>query len=139
MKVAEMRSELIKTHGYKSEEINGVKKAELACLLEEERGLQGIENLNFEEGTKDFIAETAAEEPDIPQLQLESNAPPMSSPEWSDYVLSQFEHDEIMDGNPTVDGLRRITELVLGPIIETKILHYKKWFLRNKFKLEAHK
>ena len=120
MKVAEMRDELVKTHGYKSEEISGVKKAELVNLLEEERGLQQIESLDFEKGTKDFIAETE-EESDIPRLQLESNVPLMSSPEWSDYVLSQFEHDEMVDGNPTVDGLRRITELVLGPIIETKI------------------
>ena len=119
MKVAEIRSELINTHGYKHEEINDVKKAELVSLLEEERGLQGIESLNFEEGTKDFIAEE--EGPKVSLPQQEPAPPSMSSPEWSEYVLSRFEHDEMVDGNPTVDGLRRITELVLGPIVETKI------------------
>ena len=56
MKVAEMREELVKVHGYKTEQIKTAKKTELASLLEEERGLQQIENLDFEDGTKDFTA-----------------------------------------------------------------------------------
>ena len=37
-----------------------------------------------------------------------------------DYIMSKFQYDELMDGNPTVDGLRRVTELVLGQIIDMK-------------------
>ena len=58
MKVAEIKDVLVKTYGYKLDEVHGSKKAELMELLEEERGLQGIEELNFEEGTDDFISET---------------------------------------------------------------------------------
>jgi hypothetical protein len=46
--------------------------------------------------------------------------PEMTSPEWNEYALSQFhesEHDE--SGNITTDGLRRVAELLLGPIIES--------------------
>lgn len=47
--------------------------------------------------------------------------PSFNSPEWNDYVLSLFTNEELVDGNPTVDGLRRVTELVLGKIIFTNV------------------
>lgn len=48
--------------------------------------------------------------------------PDYLSPEWSAYVLSKFEKDELSDGAPNVHGLRRISQLLLGPIISTKIV-----------------
>lgn len=44
------------------------------------------------------------------------NTPDRSSPEWNDYVMSLFEDDELFDGRPTCNGLRRVAELVLGPV-----------------------
>ena len=43
--------------------------------------------------------------------------PDINSRDWNEYVLSQFGPDELADGNPTVDGLRRVSGLLLGPII----------------------
>ncbi len=43
----------------------------------------------------------------------------MTSPEWSTYALSHLVEDEYKDGFPTVDGLRRIAKLLLGPILIT--------------------
>ena len=43
--------------------------------------------------------------------------PDMTDITWPDYVMSQFKPEELLDGNPTVAGLRRVTELLLGPII----------------------
>lgn len=49
-------------------------------------------------------------------------APPITSPEWQDYVMSQFTDEELYKGkHPNVNGLRRVTELVLGPIIFGKV------------------
>ena len=48
---------------------------------------------------------------------VETNAPSMTSPEWNEYVLSLFEENELIDGNPLVAGLRRVAEVVLGPIV----------------------
>ena len=44
--------------------------------------------------------------------------PQYSSPEWSDYVMSKFQEHELVEFNglkcPTVGGLRRVAELVIG-------------------------
>ena len=38
------------------------------------------------------------------------------SPHWSEHVFAQFTDDELIGGNPTVGGLRRVVELLLGAI-----------------------
>ncbi len=50
---------------------------------------------------------------------IETSHPSMLSPEWHEYVISLFDESELMDGNPLVAGLRRVAEIVLGPIIES--------------------
>lgn len=46
-----------------------------------------------------------------------TDAPSMLSPEWHEYAMTLFEESEMVDGHPLVAGLRRVSELVLGPII----------------------
>ena len=48
---------------------------------------------------------------------IEGDTPLMTSPDWNDYVLELFQDKELIDGNPLVAGLRRVAELVLGPIV----------------------
>ena len=50
--------------------------------------------------------------------------PAMTDHAWSDYVMKHFEEDEIYDGLPTVDGLRRVAELLVGEIIDEKALPF---------------
>jgi len=45
------------------------------------------------------------------------NAPSPLSFEWNEYVMSLFDASELVDSNPLVSGLRRVSELVLGPIV----------------------
>lgn len=45
--------------------------------------------------------------------------PKYTDPEWNDYVLSQFVDEELYINNPTVDGLRRVVELLLGEIVHS--------------------
>jgi hypothetical protein len=43
--------------------------------------------------------------------------PLMTDVEWPSYVLSFFAKDEMVDGSPNVAGLRRVSELLLGPAL----------------------
>lgn len=43
--------------------------------------------------------------------------PEVGTLEWSDYALSLFTAQELIDGKPTCDALRRVAEFVIGPII----------------------
>ena len=47
---------------------------------------------------------------------VDSDAPSMLSPEWHDYAMTLFQEDELVNGHPLVTGLRRVSELVLGPM-----------------------
>ena len=47
---------------------------------------------------------------------VSSDAPSMLSPEWHDYAMTLFEENELVNGHPLVAGLRRVCELVLGPM-----------------------
>ena len=38
---------------------------------------------------------------------------------WSDYVMSHFDPSELIDGKPLVCGLRRVAELLIGPIVSS--------------------
>lgn len=46
--------------------------------------------------------------------------PSYLSPDWHDYVMSQFAPDELVEGFPNVAGLRRVSELLLGPVSSSK-------------------
>lgn len=50
----------------------------------------------------------------------EKTIPSYLSPEWHDYVMTFFSQNELMDGNPTTAGLRRVAELLLGEIVSSK-------------------
>jgi len=57
---------------------------------------------------------------DQPTYVNEDKRPQEYDPEWSEYLLDQLSDSELINGAPTVDGLRRITEKCFGEIIESK-------------------
>ena len=54
--------------------------------------------------------------------EVQDAKPDYLSPEWNDYVMKYFTPDELVDGNPKTIGLRRVAELLLGDIIDTRPL-----------------
>lgn len=118
MTVKEIKEKLVGDFGYKTEDLSNIKKAELTSILTEELRATTAE-MNFGEGQDSGDFSLVEDEVESMEDVIEAIPPSISSPEWSDYVISKFEYDEMVDGNPTVDGLRRVTEVVLGEIIST--------------------
>src|SRR5208283_2441340 len=74
----------------------------------------GNEAMNNPSDEVEIFGETIPDD-DGPQVHI----PAPFEPEWDDYVLSHFQPNEFFNNNPTVDGLRRVTEKIVGPIIES--------------------
>ncbi len=53
-----------------------------------------------------------------PVLQADV-APPINSIEWTPYVMGLLLADEVVNGKPRADGLRRVVHEVLGDIVES--------------------
>ena len=54
------------------------------------------------------------------EMESVNTMPAYGSKEWNDYIMEQFEARELIDGNPTCAGLRRVAEDVLGDIVSSR-------------------
>ncbi len=76
------------------------------------------------EAALDTLNLTAPEAPKGP-TGIESGAddspPHIDSPDWTPYVLSKLQPDEVFDGCPTYPGLRRLRDELLGVAIDTDV------------------
>lgn len=50
---------------------------------------------------------------------LLNQEPSMDSKDWADWIMGQFEQDELNNGLPNVAGLRRVAQRFLGPIVRS--------------------
>jgi hypothetical protein len=72
----------------------------------EENLFEGVEELQTPSNTNTRVKDVVL-----------TDAPSMLSSEWHDYAMTLFHESEMIDGHPLVAGLRRVSELVLGPIL----------------------
>ena len=64
------------------------------------------------------MVESMFEIEDQQEEEVEVEITPIyGSQEWHEFIMSKFEKKELIDGNPTCAGLRRVAEDVLGSII----------------------
>ena len=71
------------------------------------------------------IVETTHIEEEYDVVDNNSKIPSEYDPEWSEYLLDQLSDSELINGAPTVDGLRRITEKCFGEIVCVDVLYHK--------------
>lgn len=69
--------------------------------------------------TELFDVDSITEDVLIPEEETDSDIPSYGSEDWSDYVMSHFQRNELIDKNPICAGLRRVSELLLGDVIES--------------------
>lgn len=93
---------------------------------------EGVPTMTEDEGKVSVAEDTMPESSSHPQptkskeieLKKESknespDLPKRTDPEWHDYVMGMFVEDELVEGNPTVDGLRRVAEKIIGEFSST--------------------
>lgn len=56
---------------------------------------------------------------------IDSTKPIFGGEGWSDHVKSQFLPDEIFNDQPKCDGLKRLVEKLIGPIVKKELTHCK--------------
>jgi hypothetical protein len=65
-----------------------------------------------------FDTDSIEDEKEIKEVEM--TMPAYGSQEWNDYVMDKFDRKDLIDGNPTCAGLRRVAEDVLGDIVSSR-------------------
>tara|TARA_R100001509_G_scaffold164543_1_gene142554 strand:+ start:2491 stop:3447 length:957 start_codon:yes stop_codon:yes gene_type:complete len=120
--VAKIREEL-KTLGVEDEEVlSQSKKPLVELLLETKEEVKEADEILFD-------AEMDVEEDILSAVDKDALVegkslvqPAFNTEKWSEWVMSRFADDELENGAPTCDGLRRVTEDVLGPIAKVEVI-----------------
>lgn len=112
-KVDELRSALL-SKGFDEALVASKSKKDLQALYAENFTQEEQFGITFEG------SEQTDEEPTKVLTCKADGLPTYGSPEWQSYVLSLMEPNEQMDGFPRCFGLRRVAQLLLGPIVSAK-------------------
>lgn len=113
---------LVNEHGYDPHSLETLEEEQLSNLVSCEQDEVLAEDLEDVFGTADVI-DSDEEDVLVPVEDCEGlrteEIPEYTHALWGQYVLDQFTEEELFDGNPVLDGLRRVAELLLGDILES--------------------
>jgi hypothetical protein len=124
MKKDDIRDLLIKQYNHTADQLQDLKRNELMDLLNkvENQAVQILEGAEIESPVDTIVSVT----PDITSEESEpakakDGIPSPLDPQWTKFILGQMEKNEIINGYPTCNGLRRMFELYIGEILECRI------------------
>ncbi len=119
----------LKTLGFHTEELDNLSKHDLDELLEQEQQKENIPDKDdgmklWDDLMGSHEVEIVSDETNIETQEVVKelmDKPDKTDFEWHDYVMQQFHDEELMNGYPKVNGLRRLVEKFIGPIITTGV------------------
>jgi len=122
--VNDIKNMLVQEGRYETDELEQLNikgKKAWVSLHKDEYEEEGIEievnEEDWEDFTKDLGDIVTKVYNDTPEIE-QYDRPGYNDPEWNDWVMSQFEPDELMDGKyPNVNALRRLVGKLLGDIV----------------------
>lgn len=74
----------------------------------------------------------------IEEVESKEEVPAFNSEKWTEYVMSKFEDYELEDGRPVADALFRVTQQLIGPIIDRKIISFSPASTDNHYNSTVH-
>ena len=118
--IKDIREELVSL-GVEDEAVLSQSKKPLVELLIKTKELDGAISFESDGEEEDILSAVDTKYLEESESQ-ELSRPNFNSDKWSEWVISQFTDDELENGAPTCDGLRRVAENVLGPIEKVEII-----------------
>lgn len=113
MTVDELRASLIR-YGESEESVAQMKKAELTTRYLDLVSKEAGDNMEFE------LEQCGSAQEVNPKTIEQALGVSYGSQEWADFVLGHLKDDEMVDGYPKCNGLRRVAQLVLGDFLSAK-------------------
>lgn len=126
--VGEIKTMLVQEGRYTQEELEKLDVKGKTMWVNLHQNLDtGNEEFEFAQVVDDIDNLMDTVEPmEVPEVETDPApvTPDYTDAGWSDYVLSLFSEDELVDGKyPNVNALRRVTELLLGEITFSGPIH----------------
>lgn len=117
---SELRKMLVESGKYSEEEAANIKgKSSLVKAVLEINGDSEKEEDDVFSKLLSSVERPQTWENAPKNTMTEEIGPSYNSVEWHDHVMSHFDESEKDDGYPTLYGLRRVSELLLGTIIQS--------------------
>lgn len=66
----------------------------------------------------EFVEEVVDDRVEV--VTVDGDVPSETDQEWYDFLIDNLYENELVDGNPTTDGLRRLTEKYFGEILDSE-------------------
>ena len=127
--VKEIREELVLLGVEDENLLSQSKKPLVELLVKSKEEASTSDDILFDAEEEDILSAVDA---DSLTKDTEFVRPAFNTEKWSEWVISQFTDDELENGAPTCDGLRRVAEDVLGPIEKVEVIKNDTPAINNK-------
>jgi len=122
LKVDDIKQILIQEYQYDEQDLKDIKGK--TAFVEVLKGADSL-NVDIDLDKIDFNSVETFEDT-IDDIGIEEVIPTKGDTKWNDYVMKQFTEEELYNGNPLTEGLRRVAEKLIADItqIDSTVLQF---------------